>query len=120
MLDPRMNVNGHEADARRVVNMALLCVQATGARRPSMARVLSILKQEMDPEVVIRETRYDNEYAAFLAATRSDPHLTNLTDPTSSFETHSLLDSTRSSSTTIEREHAPFVASIELTSVQAR
>ena len=119
MVDVRMSINGHEADIVRVVNTALLCLQATGSRRPSMARVVSILKQEMDPEVVIRETRYDKKYAAFLAAARSGGSFSNLTDPMSSFETQSLLD-TRSSSTTQGGERATSVASIELSDIQGR
>ncbi len=39
-------------EAQHVINVALLCVQTSTTKRPSMSRVLAMLLNEVDMEVV--------------------------------------------------------------------
>ena len=61
----------------RVINIALLCLQGTGQKRPSMARVVSLLKGDVEMEVVIRESYSSRpQYTPFSKTPQSDPDVT--------------------------------------------
>ena len=61
----------------RVINIALLCLSGTGHKRPSMTRVVSLLKGEAEMEAVIREAYNSRQlYASFLKTVQSDPDVT--------------------------------------------
>jgi hypothetical protein len=73
IVDPKLNTHTHEKDIIRVINIALLCVQSTAAKRPSMARIVAMLQgDEMDIEVVIKENPLRTiEYDSLLATINS-------------------------------------------------
>lgn len=72
MVDPTMKTNGCVEEVERVLHVALLCVHWDSPSRPSMARVVSMLKGEIEPEAVIRQSQFSNpEYNSFLAAAQS-------------------------------------------------
>ena len=76
-MDNTLNIQGYEAEVERVINIALLCVQGTGQKRPSMARVVSLLKGEVEMEVVIRESYSSGpRYTPFFKTLQSDPDAT--------------------------------------------
>ncbi|CAM6007977.1 unnamed protein product [Sphagnum balticum] len=56
LIDQRLNNNVLDDEAHRVINVALLCVQTSATRRPSMSRVLAMLLNEVDVEVVSKKT----------------------------------------------------------------
>ncbi|CAM6068457.1 unnamed protein product [Sphagnum tenellum] len=55
LIDQRLNNNVSDDEAQRVINVALLCVQTSATRRPSMSRVLAMLLNEVDVEVVSKK-----------------------------------------------------------------
>jgi hypothetical protein len=50
--DQWLNNNVLDDEAQHVINVALLCVQTSTTKRPSMSRVLAMLLNEVDMEVV--------------------------------------------------------------------
>lgn len=80
VVDPTMNIRGYEDEVERVLNIALLCVQSTGQSRPCMARVVSMLKGEIEPEPVMRQSQFNRpEYDSFLAAAAAQSTGSNFT-----------------------------------------
>jgi hypothetical protein len=54
LIDQQLN-NVLDDEARRVIDVALLCVQTSASRRPLMSHVLAMLLNEVDMEVVSKE-----------------------------------------------------------------
>jgi hypothetical protein len=52
LIDQQVNNNVLDDEAQHVINVALLCVQTSTTRRPSMSCVLARLLNEVDMEVV--------------------------------------------------------------------
>ncbi len=50
-----------DGEAQHVINVALLCVQTSATRRPSMSRVLAMLLNEVDVEVVSKKVNRIHE-----------------------------------------------------------
>ncbi|CAM6062873.1 unnamed protein product, partial [Sphagnum tenellum] len=48
LIDPRLNNNVLDDEAQHVIIVALLCVQTSAPRRPSMSRVLAMFLNEVD------------------------------------------------------------------------
>ncbi|KAH8970998.1 hypothetical protein BDL97_02G119700 [Sphagnum fallax] len=61
LIDQRLNINVSNDEAQRIINVALLCVQTSATRRPSMARVLAMLLNEVDVEVVSKKANRIHE-----------------------------------------------------------
>jgi hypothetical protein len=61
LIDQRLNNNVLDDEAQRVINVALLCVQTLATRRPSMSRVLAMLLNEVDVEVVSKKANRIHE-----------------------------------------------------------
>jgi hypothetical protein len=61
LIDPRLNNNVLDDEAQRVINVALLCVQTSATRRPSMSRVLAMLLNEVDVEIVSKNANQIHE-----------------------------------------------------------
>jgi hypothetical protein len=61
LIDQRLNNNVSNDEAQRVINVALLCVQTSATRRPSMSRVLAMLLNEVDVEVVSKKANRIHE-----------------------------------------------------------
>ncbi|CAM6007923.1 unnamed protein product [Sphagnum balticum] len=55
LIDQQLNNNLLDDEARRVIDVALLCVQTSASRRPSMSHVLAMLLNGVDMEVVSKE-----------------------------------------------------------------
>lgn len=72
LVDATVNIRGCEEEVERVLYIALTCVQSMGHSRPSMARVVSMLKGEIEPELVSRQSQFNRpKYDSFLAAAQS-------------------------------------------------
>ncbi|CAK9218045.1 unnamed protein product [Sphagnum troendelagicum] len=61
LIDQRLNNNVSNDEAQRVINVALLCVQTSATRRPSMSHVLAMLLNEVDVEVVSKKANRIHE-----------------------------------------------------------
>jgi len=61
LIDQQLNNNVSNDEAQRVINVALLCVQTSATRRPSMSRVLAMLLNEVDVEVVSKKANRIHE-----------------------------------------------------------
>jgi len=61
LIDQRLNNNVLDDETQRVINVALLCVQTSATRRPSMSRVLAMLLNEVDVEVVSKKANRIHE-----------------------------------------------------------
>jgi len=55
LTDQQLNNNVLDDEAQHVINVALLCVQTSATRRPSMSCVLAKLLNEVDMEVVLKK-----------------------------------------------------------------
>lgn len=54
LVDPTLHLTDDELrDVHRVINVSLLCIQNNAERRPSMARIVSILQSDTESEVVV-------------------------------------------------------------------
>jgi hypothetical protein len=61
LINQRLNNNVLDDEAQRVINVALLCVQTSATRRPSMSHVLAMLLNEVDVEVVSKKANRIHE-----------------------------------------------------------
>jgi hypothetical protein len=61
LIDQQLNNNILDDEARRVIDVALLCVQTSASRRPSMSHVLDMLLNGVDMEVVSKGTNNIHE-----------------------------------------------------------
>jgi hypothetical protein len=61
LIDQRLNNNVLDDEAQRVINVALLCVQTSATRCPSMSHVLAMLLNEVHVEVVSKKTNWIHE-----------------------------------------------------------
>ncbi|KAH9571937.1 hypothetical protein CY35_02G120300 [Sphagnum magellanicum] len=61
LIDQQLNNNVLDDEAQRVLDVALLCVQTSASRRPSMSHVLTMLLNGVDMEVVSKETNSIHE-----------------------------------------------------------
>ncbi len=61
LIDQRLNNNVLDDEAQHVINVALLCVQTSATRHPSMSHVLAMLLNEVDVEVVPKKTNRIHE-----------------------------------------------------------
>lgn len=53
LIDPRLGLQNDDlAEAQRVINIALMCLQNSGDKRPNMDRVLTMLQGETISEVI--------------------------------------------------------------------
>jgi hypothetical protein len=68
-MDQKLNDSCVHEEILRSIKVGLLCVQVTPSRRPSMDKVVAMLEGNMEIEVVIKESQYQNA--------NCDPFLTN-------------------------------------------
>jgi hypothetical protein len=68
-MDRKLNDSYVHEEILRSIKVGLLCVQVTPSRRPSMEKVVAMLEGNMEIEVVIKESQYQNA--------NYDPFLTN-------------------------------------------
>ncbi|CAK9268853.1 unnamed protein product [Sphagnum jensenii] len=61
LIDQQLNNNILDDEAQRVIDVALLCVQTSASRRPSMSHVLAMLLNGVDMEDVSKETNNIHE-----------------------------------------------------------
>ncbi|CAK9877571.1 unnamed protein product [Sphagnum jensenii] len=69
LMDQKLNDSYIHEEILNTIKVGLLCVQVTPSRRPSMDKVVAMLKGNMEIEVVIKEFQYQNA--------NHDPFLTN-------------------------------------------
>ncbi len=69
IMDQKLNDSYAHEEILRSIKVGLLCVQVTPSRRPSMDKVVAMLEGNMEIEVVIKESQYQNP--------NYDPFLTN-------------------------------------------
>ncbi len=80
-MDPKLDDSYFHEEIWRSINVGLLCVQITASRRPSMDKVVAMLKGDMEIEVVIQESRYRNaNYDALLTNGKSSNVHLNVID----------------------------------------
>ncbi|KAG0504688.1 hypothetical protein M758_11G071100 [Ceratodon purpureus] len=54
LVDPKLNLRDDERlEVQRLINIALLCVQNTAEQRPTMARVVAMLQNDSESEVLV-------------------------------------------------------------------
>ena len=54
LVDPKLNLRDDERlEVQRLINIALLCVQSTAEQRPTMARVVAMLQNDSESEVLV-------------------------------------------------------------------
>ncbi|CAM6007966.1 unnamed protein product [Sphagnum balticum] len=70
LIDQQLNNNILDDEARRVIDVALLCVQTSASRRPSMSHVLTMLLNGVDMEVVSKEANsiHEMEFSSLLGS----------------------------------------------------
>ncbi|KAH9571926.1 hypothetical protein CY35_02G119300 [Sphagnum magellanicum] len=73
LIDQQLNNNVSNDETQRVINVALLCVQTSATRRPSMSHVLAMLLNEVDMEVVskIADRIHEMDVSHLLGSTNS-------------------------------------------------
>ncbi|XP_048133953.1 PTI1-like tyrosine-protein kinase At3g15890 [Rhodamnia argentea] len=59
LADPKLRGNFDEAQLKQAINVAVLCVQSEGERRPTMKEVVSILKGQ-DPKAKVMHMRMES------------------------------------------------------------
>ncbi|CAM5998801.1 unnamed protein product [Sphagnum balticum] len=92
LIDPKLNNSYFHEEIRRSINVGLLCVQITPLRRPSMDKVVAMLKGDMEIEVVIRESHYRNaNYDAILENGKSSNVYLNVIDEQSDMDEEPLI-----------------------------
>ncbi|CAM6076250.1 unnamed protein product [Sphagnum tenellum] len=69
LMDQKLNDSYIHEEILHTIMVGLLCVQVTPSRRPSMDKVVAMLKGNMEIEVVIKESQYQSA--------NHDPFLTN-------------------------------------------
>jgi len=70
LIDQQLNNNVLDDEAQRVLDVALLCVQTSASRRPSMSHVLTMLLNGVDMGVVSKETNsiHEMEFSTLLGS----------------------------------------------------
>jgi hypothetical protein len=92
LIDPKLNDSHFHEEIWRSINVGLLCVQITPSRRPSMDKVVAMLKGDMEIEVVIRESHYRNaNYDAILKNGKSSNVYLNVIDEQSDMDEEPLI-----------------------------
>lgn len=73
LVDPTLQLTDDEMrDVQRVINVCLLCIQNAPERRPSMARIVSILQSDTESEVlVLGEGKSEPAYKPGMRSQRS-------------------------------------------------
>jgi len=61
-----------ESEMRRVINVALLCVQVETTKRPIMSKVLSMLQGEMDLPNILANPSQTNISSLFVGVSTSE------------------------------------------------
>ncbi len=92
LMDPKLNDSYFHEEIWRSINVGLLCVQITPSRRPSMDKVVAMLKGDMEIEVVIQESHYQNvNYDAILTNRKSSNVYLNVIDEQSDMDEEPLI-----------------------------
>ncbi|KAH8958130.1 hypothetical protein BDL97_06G006900 [Sphagnum fallax] len=60
LMDEKLNDSHIREEILHTIKVGLLCVQVTPSRRPSMDKVVAMLKGNMEIEVVIKESQYQS------------------------------------------------------------
>jgi hypothetical protein len=84
-MDQKLNDSYVHEEILRSIKVGLLCVQVTPSRRPSMDKVVAMLEGNMEIEVVIKESQYQNaNYDPFLTNDKSSNVYLNINEKSNS------------------------------------
>jgi hypothetical protein len=72
LVDQKIHNTIVESEMRRVINVALLCVQVETTKRPIMSQVLSMLQGEMDLPNILASPSQTNISSLFLDVSTSE------------------------------------------------
>jgi hypothetical protein len=72
LVDQKIHNTIVENEMRRVINVALLCVQVEATKRPTMSEVLSMLQGEMDLPNILPSSSQINVSNVFLDVSTSE------------------------------------------------
>lgn len=79
-LDQKLIGSASPIDVHRVISVALLCIQTTAARRPSMSSVLAMLIGDIEMEIVLRETNIRSRNIARLIPEDQSTNLNTISE----------------------------------------
>ncbi len=72
LVDPKIHTTIMESEMRRVINVALLCVQIETTKRPIMSQVLSMLQGEMDLPNILPSSSQTSVSSLFMDVSTSE------------------------------------------------
>ncbi len=72
LVDQKIHNTIVESEMRRVINVALLCVQVETTKRPIMSQVLSMLQGEMDLPNILPNSSQTNVSSLFMDVSTSE------------------------------------------------
>jgi len=72
LVDQKIHNTLVESEMRRVINVALLCVQVEPAKRPIMSEVLSMLQGEMDLPHILPSSNQTSVSSLFMDVSTSE------------------------------------------------
>jgi hypothetical protein len=72
LVDQKIHDTIVESEMRRVINVALLCVQVEPTKRPIMSQVLSMLQGEMDLPNILPSSTQTSVSSLFMDASTSE------------------------------------------------
>jgi hypothetical protein len=76
LVDQKIHNTIVEGEMRRVINVALLCVQVETTKRPIMSQVLSMLQGEMDlPDIISNPSQINSSSLSMDVSTSESNHL---------------------------------------------
>jgi hypothetical protein len=82
LVDQKLHNTIVESEMRRVINVALLCVQVETTKRPIMSQVLSMLQGEMDlPDILASPSQTSISSLSLDVSTSESNHLLSLPIP---------------------------------------
>jgi hypothetical protein len=82
LVDQKIHNTIVESEMRRVINVALLCVQVETTRRPIMSQVLNMLQGEMDlPDILASPNHISISSLSMDVSTSESNHLLSFPTP---------------------------------------
>ncbi|KAG0584545.1 hypothetical protein KC19_3G217100 [Ceratodon purpureus] len=78
LVDPQLHLNDEEMhDVQRVINVCLICIQNAAEKRPTMARVVSILQSDTESEIQVLGEGNEPSYKSNRSRTKSLDYKSN-------------------------------------------
>jgi hypothetical protein len=78
LIDPQLHLNDEELwDVQRVINVCLLCIQNSAEKRPTMAKIVSILQSDTESEIQVLGEGAEPTYKSGKSRTKSLDYKSN-------------------------------------------